>query len=53
MKLVTRNTDYSVRALCFMAEYREKIISVSELARELRIPSPFTSCGYQPDSEDK
>lgn len=41
MKLITRNTDYAVRALCFMAEQREKIISVSELARELKIPKPF------------
>ncbi|MEE9192454.1 MAG: hypothetical protein V3U04_07575 [Candidatus Aerophobetes bacterium] len=49
MKLVTRNTDYAVRVLCFMAECVEKIISVSELTRELKIPSPFTSCGYQSD----
>jgi len=49
MKLVTKNTDYAVRALCFMAECGEKTISVSELARELRIPSLFASCGYQSD----
>lgn len=49
MKLVTGNTDYAVRALCFRRECREKIISVSELARELKIPNLFASCGYQSD----
>ena len=53
MKLVTGNTDYAVRALCFMTECRGKIISVSGLAGELKIPNLFASCGYQSDREDK
>ena len=41
MKLITRDTDYAVRSLCFIAESKEKIISVSTLANKLRIPQPF------------
>lgn len=44
-KLVTRNTDYAVRALCYMAA-REKrkeegVTSVTELVKELGMPRPF------------
>jgi len=41
MKLITRNTDYAVRALCYIARHEQGIISVSELERELEIPRPF------------
>lgn len=41
MKLITRDTDYAVRALCFIAKRKNKKISVSELVRELRIPRSF------------
>ncbi|MDO8661821.1 MAG: Rrf2 family transcriptional regulator [Candidatus Omnitrophota bacterium] len=41
MKLITRNTDYALRALCFIAKSDGKIIPVSGLARELRVPQPF------------
>jgi len=41
MKLITRDTDYALRALCFIAKDKEKIISVGELVRELKIPRPF------------
>lgn len=41
MKLITRDTDYAVRALCFIAKCREEIISVSELTEKLKIPRPF------------
>ncbi|MFA5164877.1 MAG: Rrf2 family transcriptional regulator [Candidatus Omnitrophota bacterium] len=44
-KLVTRNTDYAVRALCYMAarDKKEKggIITVTELVKELGMPRPF------------
>ncbi len=41
MKLVTRDTDYAVRALCCMAEKKEGVVSVGELVKELKIPRPF------------
>lgn len=41
MKLITRDTDYAVRALIFMAGSNNKIVSVQELVRELQIPRPF------------
>ncbi|MCL5674585.1 MAG: Rrf2 family transcriptional regulator [Candidatus Omnitrophica bacterium] len=40
-KLITRNTDYAVRALCFMAINGKEIISVDKLVKELKIPRPF------------
>lgn len=41
MKLITRNTDYALRALFFIAKRREKIVSVSELVNALKMPRPF------------
>lgn len=41
MKLITRDTDYAMRALLFMARQKKKKTSVSELARALEIPRPF------------
>lgn len=41
MKLITRDTDYAVRALCFIAKCEREIVPVSELNRNLRIPRPF------------
>ncbi len=41
MKLITRDTDYALRAICFMAKSKVKIVSVSELVRQLKIPRPF------------
>ena len=41
MKLITRDTDYALRAVCFIAKCKKKIISVSELVKELKIPRPF------------
>ena len=41
MKLITRDTDYAVRALCHIACQNERIVSVSELVRKLKIPRPF------------
>jgi len=41
MKLITRDTDYAIRALCCIARKKEKIISVSDLVDELEIPRSF------------
>ena len=41
MKLITRDTDYALRALCFIARHKKEIISVSRLVKELEIPRPF------------
>jgi len=41
MKLITRDTDYAVRALCFIANNKKGIIPVSELTRNLKTPKPF------------
>ncbi|MBI4706591.1 MAG: Rrf2 family transcriptional regulator [Candidatus Omnitrophica bacterium] len=41
MKLITRDTDYALRALCFIAKKNGKIVAVPELVRELKIPRPF------------
>ena len=43
MRLITRNTDYAIRALCFIAQNgkEKEIISAAELVRKLKIPRPF------------
>ena len=41
MKLVTRDTDYAVRALSFIAKKEGKVTSVSDLVDALKIPRPF------------
>ena len=41
MNLLTRDTDYAIRALCFIAKNRKRTISVTELVFELKIPKPF------------
>ena len=41
MKLITRDTDYAARALCFIAESKERIVPVSTLVNKLRMPRPF------------
>lgn len=41
MKLITRDTDYALRALCFIAGHKKAIVSVSELVQTLKIPRPF------------
>lgn len=41
MKLITRDTDYAVRALAFIAQSKNKIVSATELVKELKIPRPF------------
>ena len=41
MKMLTRNTDYAVRAMCYMAKKGRGVISVTELVTSLKIPRPF------------
>lgn len=40
MKLVTRNTDYALRALCYLSKHKN-IVSVDELVKKLGVPRPF------------
>lgn len=41
MKLMNRDTDYAVRALCYIARQKDNIISASDLVEKLDIPRPF------------
>ena len=41
MKLITRNTDYAVRALCCIAEKKEEVISTDRFVKSLEMPRPF------------
>ena len=41
MKLITRNTDYAVRALCCIAKQKEELVSVNEVVKCLGVPKPF------------
>ena len=40
MKLITRNTDYAIRAICYIAK-QDKIVTVPELVKALGVPRPF------------
>lgn len=41
MKLITRKTDYAVRALCYLARAEKRVRPVAALVAALRIPRPF------------
>src|SRR3989338_7646133 len=41
MKLITRETDYAVRALAYIAGQKKEVVPVSELVKELTIPRAF------------
>lgn len=41
MKLITRNTDYAIRALCCIAKHKKDVVSVKELVKYLKMPGPF------------
>jgi len=41
VKLITRNTDYAVRALCYIAEQKQEVISGDQLVTSLQMPRPF------------
>lgn len=41
MDLITRNTDYAIRALCYIVKSNKNIVSVKELVEGLKMPRPF------------
>ncbi|MCL4418146.1 MAG: Rrf2 family transcriptional regulator [Actinobacteria bacterium] len=41
MKLITRDTDYSIRALVYIGRKKDRIISITELVKEFGAPRPF------------
>ncbi|MBM3708257.1 MAG: Rrf2 family transcriptional regulator [Actinobacteria bacterium] len=41
MKLITRETDYAIRALGYIAKNDGRIISITEIVKELDQPRPF------------
>jgi Rrf2 family protein len=41
MKLITRDTDYAIRALNYIVCNEGRIIPITELVRELETPKPF------------
>lgn len=41
MKLITRDTDYALRALGFIAKEKDKITPAVELVKKTKIPRPF------------
>lgn len=41
MKLISRNMDYAIRAICYIARQKNEIISVAELVKALKMPRPF------------
>ena len=41
MKLITRDTDYAVRALVYMAQIDEDRATVTDMVAKLKIPRPF------------
>ncbi|OGX10706.1 MAG: hypothetical protein A2351_06160 [Omnitrophica bacterium RIFOXYB12_FULL_50_7] len=41
MKLITRNTDYAMRALCYIARQTKESVSAAEMVAALKIPRPF------------
>jgi Rrf2 family protein len=41
VKLITRDTDYAVRALCCIAEQKQEVISADQLVKSLEMPRPF------------
>jgi len=41
MKLITRDTDYAIRALCYIMKGGHKVVSSAEMVSKLHIPRPF------------
>ncbi len=41
MKLITRDSDYAMRALCVMAQEIGKILSVDDISLETKVPRSF------------
>jgi Rrf2 family protein len=41
VNLLNRSTDYAIRALIYMAEDADRIVSTADLDRDLKLPRPF------------
>jgi len=41
MKLITRDTDYALRAICYIAKKDKGVVSVNQLVANLKMPRPF------------
>ena len=41
VKLITRDTDYAIRAICCIAQAKKRVVSVRHLTQALSIPRPF------------
>lgn len=41
MKLITKDTDYAIRALCVIAESKKRVFPVKELVRLTGVPRAF------------
>jgi Rrf2 family protein len=41
VNLITRNTDYAIRALCYIVKSNKNMVSVKELVEGLKMPGPF------------
>ena len=41
MKMITRDTDYAVRAISFIAKKKGGMVSADELVKNTKIPGPF------------
>ena len=41
MKLITRNTDYAIRAACALAGAGKELMDVPTLVRRIKVPRPF------------
>ena len=41
MKLITRDTDYAVRAVCLIAQQKGRIVTAKKLEPALHLPGPF------------
>jgi Rrf2 family nitric oxide-sensitive transcriptional repressor len=41
MKLLTRDADYAVRAICYIVQAKGRVVTVGELCEKLKIARPF------------
>ena len=41
MNLLSRSTDYAIRAMLYMAQDEDRIVSTADLDRDLDLPRPF------------